>query len=203
MDVTAPGHNPYHGTLHLIAGETNEIDPFLSRQLVTYTWNVVPVSLADQYTVSLDATFETHVPAPVVTVSPATLNLATLNYDSSGKAVVNYTLTNVGLIAAQDVHFAFTSDAFFTVTTSLEKIGTIPALTSVVVPVTIVKIAAAGSRPRRPPCTRPRRPPFRVTAGTRWPASAGTRTSAAACRRTRSMRPSSTSSSPSRAAAPY
>ena len=143
VDVTAAGHTSYHGTLHLIAGETNEIDAFLSRQLVTYTWDVVPIPFTDQYTVTLDAVFETHVPAPVVMVSPTQLDLSKVVFDSHGVAVVNYTLTNVGLIAANNSHFNIKGNQDYTITPALTSVGTIPPLSSVIVPVTIVKTGAS------------------------------------------------------------
>ena len=145
VDVTAPGHSNYHGTLHLLAGETNEIDPFLSRQLVTYTWTVVPVPFTDQYTITLEAVFETHVPAPVVTAAPENLDLTKVAFDAGGKAVVNYTLTNHGLIAANNTSFNINSNAQYTITPALTSLGTIPAMSSVIVPVTIQRLGPVGN----------------------------------------------------------
>ena len=39
-------------------------------QLVTYQFNVTPTDIPDVYTFTVSTTFTTHVPAPVVTVSP-------------------------------------------------------------------------------------------------------------------------------------
>ena len=149
VDVTADGHTPYHGTLKFIAGETNEIDPFLSRQLVTYTWEVVPIPFTDQYTVQLEAVFETHVPAPVITVDPIALDLSTVTFDKTGTAVVNYTVTNHGLIAANDTTFNFGTNPDLKVTPAVTNLGTVAPLSSVVVPVTIVKVGALAPMARR------------------------------------------------------
>ncbi len=45
IEVTADKHTTYRATHLLKAGLTNEVQTFLSRQTVTYTWTVEPVQI--------------------------------------------------------------------------------------------------------------------------------------------------------------
>ncbi|MCX6376354.1 MAG: hypothetical protein NTU88_10045 [Armatimonadetes bacterium] len=107
---------------------------------MTYVWKVEPVGTEDRYKITLEALFETHVPAPVVTVEPAYLDLRTVTFDAEGKAVVDYTITNHGLIAADNNVFEFRQHQDYEVTPLTKNIGRLAAKSSVVVPVTIRKL---------------------------------------------------------------
>ena len=58
----------------------------------------------DEYKVTLEATFETHVPMPVVTLTPLELDLEVLQRGLM--PVINFELTNHGLIRAINVTFS-------------------------------------------------------------------------------------------------
>lgn len=146
--VTANKHSNYQGTVQIAAGETKGIPAFLSRQLVTTRFTVIPVDTEDGYEVTLEPVFEANVPAPVITMEPLSLNVSRLSFDASGKAVVNFTVTNHGLVAAENNRLEFGDLKDFALTPAVDNLGTIAANTSVVVPVTIQKKAAqsgAGS----------------------------------------------------------
>ena len=51
---------------------------FMPRQVVTYSFSVVPTTVPDEYYVTVTATFETNVPAPVVTIKPKLVDLRNL-----------------------------------------------------------------------------------------------------------------------------
>ena len=51
---------------------------FLPLNLVTYTWSVVPTTVQDVYDIQVTTTFQTNVPAPVVTVDPMYVDLSQL-----------------------------------------------------------------------------------------------------------------------------
>jgi hypothetical protein len=140
IEVTSPGHTSYNSALVIQPGQTTPINAFLSRNLVTYTWTVIPIITTDTYDITLTATFQTHVPAPEVTISPALLNLSTLTFDSNGQAVVDYTLTNNGLIAAQNVKFTFPNQPTYYMVPAISNLGSLAAESSVVIPVTIYAV---------------------------------------------------------------
>jgi hypothetical protein len=142
LEVTEEKHTTHRSTLLVEPGQENKAKAFLGRNLVTYNWTVVPVETEDRYTVTLETVFETHVPAPVVTIDPAYLDLRKIAFDAAGKAVVNYTITNHGFIAADDTELNFGENSSYTATPAVRLIGRLPALATLVVPVTFVRIAS-------------------------------------------------------------
>ena len=137
IEVSAENHGTYNAVVRIYPEQTKEITAFLPRQLVTYTWKVEPVQTEDRYTVTLETVFETHVPAPVITVEPMVLDLRVISFDENGNAVVNYTITNHGLIAAQGATIRFGTHPDYEVTPINGNIGEIPAMTTLEVPVTV------------------------------------------------------------------
>ena len=132
------------------ATPTVTVNAFLPLDLVTYSWSVVPTTVQDVYDIQVTATFVTNVPAPVVTVDPMYVDFNQLSYDATGKAVVNYTVTNHGLIAASSASLTLpASVGGYTVTPLLSALGTLPAQSSVVVPVVIQQGGATSTGGRR------------------------------------------------------
>ena len=112
---------------------------FLARQAVTYTWSVVPTTFEETYTVTLEADFETHVPIPVVTITPRDISLEP--YELGYEDTIQYNITNHGLIRADDVHFELPSGhPFLQFSTDVEDLGSLDALTSIIVPVRVTRI---------------------------------------------------------------
>ncbi len=136
LQVTAPNHSSYDSSFTVVPGITNSDEVFIQEQYVTYTWNVVQTTIQDTYQIQLDTTFATDVPAPVVTIT-APSAIPTLVPGQS--ATFNVTLTNHGLIAAQDVTLNLPTDMEYTFTALSTDIGVIPAESSVVVPVTVTE----------------------------------------------------------------
>ncbi|MEI8115396.1 MAG: carboxypeptidase-like regulatory domain-containing protein, partial [Bacteroidia bacterium] len=100
MNVEADKHEGFQTTLIIDPGRVNEQSVFLSFQAITYTWEVVPTQIQDSYEVQLVMKFETNVPAPVVIMEMPTVMPQLFN-DQTFPFMV--TLTNKGLITAQDV----------------------------------------------------------------------------------------------------
>ena len=107
VEVQADGHNPYQGSVTIQPGLTATVDAFMINQLVTYQFNVTPTEIPDVYTFTVNTTFTTHVPAPVVTVSPDYIDFNALTANTT---VINFTYTNHGLIAADNVTLHFDSN---------------------------------------------------------------------------------------------
>ena len=113
VEVQADGHNPYQGAVTIQPGLTATVDAFMINQLVTYQFNVTPTEIPDVYTFTVNTTFTTHVPAPVVTVSPDYIDFNALTANTT---VINFTYTNHGLIAADNVTLHFDSNDQYQVT---------------------------------------------------------------------------------------
>ena len=129
LHVNADKHSEYDNVILIEAGTTNQRDVFIQYQGVTYSWNVVPTEIQDQYTFELISTFETNVPAPVVTIE-APHNLPA--FDES--YTFNYVITNHGLINANDVVLHTPEDDDFLFTALYDHIDTLAAQTTIVIP---------------------------------------------------------------------
>ena len=98
------GHAPDSTTVVVSEDMEKVIQVFLPRSVVSYTWTVVPTPIREQYDFELEATFETYVPMPVVTIEPAVLDLQSIELTlraGSEFFQIDFVLTNHGLIAAQ------------------------------------------------------------------------------------------------------
>ena len=99
--ATAPNHQELGGRLQVKPGITLNQPVFLQYNLITVEWSVKEITIQDRYDIVLNATFETDVPAPVVVIQPASVNLPKM-----GVGDVFYgelTLTNFGLVRADHV----------------------------------------------------------------------------------------------------
>lgn len=107
MTVQADKHEGYQNVIIIDPGRVNEQTVFLSFQAITYTWEVVPTEIEDEYEVELVLEYETNVPAPVVVMEMPD-EMPQLFNDESYTFMV--TLTNQGLITALDVELNFPQD---------------------------------------------------------------------------------------------
>ncbi|MCE5324772.1 right-handed parallel beta-helix repeat-containing protein [bacterium] len=137
IKLQALEHGPFTGSVLVEADQTREVTAFMPRELVTYVWKVVPTLIEDKYEITVEAIFETNVPAPVVTIEPANIDLSEM---VDGRMQVDLTITNHGLIAAEEFELEFGDNPKYQFTPLTDKIGTLAAQTTVVVPLTIVDI---------------------------------------------------------------
>ena len=79
LRISADNHDSYEQNIYIGAGENKDIQAFLSRQTVKYTWTVTPTEIEDKYNISVESTFETNVPIPVVTIDPPLIDLKDLD----------------------------------------------------------------------------------------------------------------------------
>jgi RHS repeat-associated protein len=138
LQVSDTGHSTYNGTFTVVPGITNTDEVFIACQFVSYTWEVQQTTIEDTYQIQLQTEFQTDVPAPVVTIT-APSTIPTLEPGQSGS--FNVTITNHGLIAAQGVTLELPTDPEYIFTALTTDIGTLPAESSVVVPITVTMIA--------------------------------------------------------------
>jgi len=137
VDVSADGHAPFRESALVPAGATTNIDAFLTRQTVSYDFTVTPTTVADTYTFVINSTFETQVPIPVVTIDPASLDLA--QYPGQQFQVL-YTISNHGLIDAESVVLQFPSASWVQITALVTNLGKLKANSSYTVPVLFTRI---------------------------------------------------------------
>ena len=143
LTMTAANHTEFKDLVDIRPGMENEFKGFLSRQMVRYSWNVEPVEIDDNYMITLEAEFETHVPAPVVTIEPPT---QVAPYFAGESAVVEVKVTNHGLISAYETGLNFLYSSKYYVKPLISDIGELPPMSSVIVPV-IIRDRAYGPIP--------------------------------------------------------
>ncbi len=108
----APNHQELGGRFQIKPGSTLTQPIFLDYNLVTVEWTVREITIEDRYEIILTATFETDVPAAVVVMEPASVNLPKMKPGEVFQGEL--TLTNYGLIRADDVKQQLpASDQFF------------------------------------------------------------------------------------------
>jgi hypothetical protein len=137
LEIQAPEHGRYSSTVYVAPGENSPITAFLPRQLVKYTWTVVPTQYQDKYTVTLNTTYETHVPAPVVVIEPANVDLSKM---VNGRMQVNFTITNHGLVAAEEFHLMFNNHLRYQVQLLTDFRGRVGPNETIVIPALITDL---------------------------------------------------------------
>lgn len=122
LEARAPEHGTFRTTISAPAGETTEVEAFMARNLVSYSWTVVPTDIPDQYNITINATFAAQVPAPVVVIEPTSVNLSAMTLP----AQIDFTITNYGLIAAKNVHLNIGSSDVYELVPLVTQIGDLP-----------------------------------------------------------------------------
>jgi hypothetical protein len=143
IEVAATDHDGFEVTRLLLAGRTNALAAFLRRQTVRYRWTVVPTGVEDRTRIVLETVFEASVPAPVITVEPASIDLGEMAGDLMQ---VDLKITNHGLIGADDVRLTFPTDPLWRFTPLVSELGTVPARSSFTIPLLIERVRG-GTRP--------------------------------------------------------
>lgn len=102
VSVSAPNHNSYRNNLLVDPGVENLKTINLSIEAITIDWKVEETTVQDEYSIVTTVKYETSVPVPVVEISmPQNIDAKNL---SEGESLIFYaTLTNKGLITAEDV----------------------------------------------------------------------------------------------------
>ncbi|WP_218653149.1 ELWxxDGT repeat protein [Nostoc sp. TCL26-01] len=140
LRISADSHDSYEQNIYIGAGETEDVQAFLSRQTVKYTWTVTPTEIEDRYTISIESVFETNVPIPTVVIEPTFIDLD--NLQVIGQVMqIDITATNYGLIAAKDVNLFFGEHPFYKIEPLIDNIDSLAAKSSITVPVRITRIA--------------------------------------------------------------
>jgi subtilase family serine protease len=139
VDVTASNHSSFRQSALVAAGATTNMTAFLTRQTVHYNFTVVPTAVQDSYIFTVDSTFETQVPIPVVTIEPASIDLS--QYPDTEFQVL-LTISNHGLIDAEDVKLNIPSTSRLQLTPLVSDLGKLKANTSLTVPMMVKRIAA-------------------------------------------------------------
>lgn len=146
VEVDSPDHSRSVGNYYVDAGETNHETIFITGEFVTYTWTAEEIELEDRYRIVVESTYEVNVPAPVITIEPGSLDISDLNELGATK-VVNLRIVNHGFIAAEQGALTFSDHPDYVITPLIEDIGTIPAKSEIIIPVTLQRTGVDDPQP--------------------------------------------------------
>jgi large repetitive protein len=119
--ASAPNHTDASGRFQIRPGVTTVQNVFLDYNAITIEFAVTETTIVDHYNVTLTATYQTQVPAPVVLIEPLAVNLPDMQVGEEFTGEI--TITNYGLVNADNVVFTeAAADAYFKV----EVYGTVP-----------------------------------------------------------------------------
>jgi hypothetical protein len=104
-NVSVTGHKPYSDSFVIIPGVWTTVPVALEVNLVQVEWSVTPTTIQDQYQVTINQTFETNVPAPVLVAEPPGISVPKLTPGQVFNG--EFTITNYGLIAVEDIQVNF------------------------------------------------------------------------------------------------
>ena len=137
--ATAANHQEVGGRVIVKPGITFNQSVFLEYNLVTVEWSVRDITIQDRYEITLNATFETDVPAAVVVMQPTSVNLPKMN--AGDVYYGELTLTNHGLIRADKVKQQLPrSDGFFRYEFLVEVPDSLAAKQRVTIPYRVVAL---------------------------------------------------------------
>lgn len=124
IEVSAEDHGSFASAVQVKDGQTAFVEAFLPLQLVQYSWQVIPTEIEDVYNITIQAEFEAFVPAPVVVVEPTYVDLSELTGPVNQ---IEFTVTNYGLITAEDVALNLpTQVGGFEIIPLVDEIGDLP-----------------------------------------------------------------------------
>ena len=155
LSVTADNHDSYKNNILVDPGRETIKTVNLSFQAITIDWNVEETEIEDEYLIETTVKYETNVPMPVVElIAPSSIAAKELQ---PGESLIFYaTLTNKGLITAQDVELllpdGFTALSFEALSHTDEPFDLAPQQ-SVTIPVLVTNISTVQSTdaPRKVP----------------------------------------------------
>jgi len=131
----ASGFQTVSGMASMEPGLTRTMDVLMPTSMVTYKWSVTPTTITDKYDITLDMTFRTDVPAPVIIADPTNIHLIM----AGGQTILTqFTVKNKGLISAFNVKLQDEiTDPAVKMEYAFNEIAELKAGQTVVVPVKI------------------------------------------------------------------
>ncbi len=105
--ISAPGHVSWRDSFTVEPGTTTTVPIGLQLDLIGIEWSVTPVAIEDRYEITVQQTFATKVPAPVLVIEPGSINIP---YLEPGEVFNGeFKVTNYGLIEVFDIYIDFST----------------------------------------------------------------------------------------------
>ena len=153
LTVRADDHKDYNqGVIHIEGGKTNNQPIYLQFEAITWSWEVVPTEVEDEYGLVLKSEIKTNVPVPVVLIEgPGYFD--ELDYGDTLR--YSMTVSNRGLVDACDTHITIEENYDdYVFTPMFDVIDTLHPQEVVVVPCIMTRVSGAdGAKVDRDPCS--------------------------------------------------
>ena len=131
--TSAPGYSTTVGVVDIVGSQVVMQETRLTKSLVTVNFTVVPVPFTDRYEITIEQTFETHVPAPVLVLTPPNMDFRSVGPGYDVTFLV--TAKNYGLIQMTDLKIeGMTDTKGGTLTPLITYVPLLRAEESVVIP---------------------------------------------------------------------
>jgi fibronectin type 3 domain-containing protein len=138
--ASVSNHEDLLGRLTIKPGVTTAQEIFLDFNLITVEWSVTEITIEDKYEITLQATFETDVPAAVVVLEPTSTTLPEMEVGDVFYGELR--LTNYGLIRADSLKINYpASDAYFQYEFLAELPDTLAAKESLLIPYRVTALS--------------------------------------------------------------
>lgn len=139
LTVRATSHAEYNkGVIYIEGGKTNRQDIYLQFQAISYSWEVVPTEVEDEYEFVLVTDIKTNVPVPVVVIEGPSV-FDTIAYGDTLQ--YHLTVSNKGLVDAYDIQVVFETDfAEYVFTPMFDHIDTLHPHSAVIIPCIMTRI---------------------------------------------------------------
>lgn len=109
ISVTESNHETYNNRILIDPGKDNKYVVNISFQAISVDWDVVETEVEDRYEIVTTVKYETNVPMPVVIMDlPEKIDGDNMAFGET--IVINCTLTNKGLITAQNMNLILPED---------------------------------------------------------------------------------------------
>ncbi|MGJ5641376.1 T9SS type A sorting domain-containing protein [Formosa sp. S-31] len=141
VNISAEKHTPYQNNILVDPGKETRVSAFLPYQAITYSWDVKETDILDEYEITLTTEFETNVPKPVIVmqIDNPDLDLA------PGESRMTYiTITNHGLIAANNVSLNVGEIEDYTLKPLITSLDVLNAKSSIIIPVLVKNNEGTG-----------------------------------------------------------
>ncbi len=134
----ADRHQKSTQTFLLEPGRENDVTLFLPRETVVYEWTVTPTEIEDRTRITITSRFETNVPVPVIVIEPVSIDWDELTFNNN-RSEFTVTVVNHGLITAKDFSLRLPTHPRYFFSSSVERLGDIPAKSSIAVPIVVME----------------------------------------------------------------
>ncbi len=140
IEISAADHDSYSRTIFIKPGELMNVTCLLAEAVGSYVWQVLrPTEIPDVTRVVLESTFQTNVPAPVVTIEPSFVDLTVLPFEG-GVEQIDIRIRNHGLVAARNARIFLPTHPDYVWESITVDLGDMPALSELVIPILVYRV---------------------------------------------------------------